>query len=122
MFANKYCNHLSSGKEDWVWVPSSDFHGKDIMLHPWCVNCGVVKNISDDRARKLGYWMNIFSKLANHFSLKQVQKRIIAKELASNIIFNDIYSITKSSQREYFKKIIVKYCNINLNIIESFIC
>jgi hypothetical protein len=120
--ANKHCNHISSGKEDWIWVPISELHGKDIMSHPWCVNCGVIKNISDDRAHKLGYWINIFSRLANHFSLTQVQKRIIAKELASNKIFNDIYSITESSQKEYFKNIIAKYCKINKNIIESFIC
>ncbi|MFW6173105.1 MAG: hypothetical protein ACOC5T_05115 [Elusimicrobiota bacterium] len=114
------CLHISCGREKKVWLPVRDHSGADVNLHPWCVHCGVVKNISDDRARNLGYWMNILSKISRRFSFKQVQKRCIAKELASHEWFNDTYSITGYSQKELFKNIVAKYCNINVNTIESF--
>ena len=114
------CLHKSCGREKRVWLPTSDYYGRDLELHPWCVHCGVVKNISDDRAHKLGYWMNILSKIADRFSLKQVQKRCIAKELAAYEWFDDNYFINGSAQKALFKNIVKKYCKINTNSIESF--
>jgi len=115
------CSHRSCGREKRVWLPTSDYFGVDVKLHPWCVHCGVVKNISDDKAHELGYWMNILSKIADRFSLKQIQKRLIAKELASHELFGDTYGITGFPQKELFKKIVKKYCNINARSIEPFI-
>ncbi len=112
---------MSSGREKWVWLPADVHSGADVRSHPWCVHCGVVKNISDDRAHKLGYWMNILSKITDRFSIKQVQKRLTAKELTSHELFNDIYGITGFSQKELFKNIVAKYCNINAQSIDSFI-
>jgi len=80
-----------------------------------------VKNISDDKAHELGYWMNILSKIADRFSLKQIQKRLIAKELNSHELFSDTYGITGFSQKEMFKEILKKYCNIDTHNIDSFI-
>ena len=114
------CIHMSCGREKRVWLPVSDHSSGDVKLHQWCVYCGVVKNISDDKVHKLGYWMNILSKIADRFSLKQVQKRFIAKELASHEWFNDSYGITGSSQKELFRNVVAKYCKININAIESF--
>lgn len=116
------CFHESCCQENKVWLPlpTNDHFRTDVKLHPWCKHCGLVKNISEDRAHKLGYWMNILSKIADHFSIKQIHKRLIAKELTSHELFNDTYSITGFSQKELFKKIVKKYCKINLNSIESF--
>lgn len=114
------CPHMSCGRDKRVWLPASNYSGTDVKLHPWCIHCGVVKNISDDNAHKLGYWMNILSKIADRFSLKQVQKRLIAKELTSHELFSDTYGITGFPQKELFKKIVKKYCKNNVNSIESF--
>lgn len=114
------CSHRSCGREKQVWLPVDDYYEADVNLHPWCIHCGVVKNISDDRGYNLGYWMNILAKIANRFSLKQVQKRCIAKELASHDWFNDKYFIKSSTQEIIFKEIVKKYCKINVNSIDSF--
>jgi len=115
------CSHKGCSREKRVWLPTSDYLGSDVNLHPWCVCCGVVKNISDDKAHKLGYWLNALSSIANRFSLKQVQKHLISKELASHDCFNDTYGISGSLQKELFKKIVKKYCNINAYSIDSII-
>ena len=117
------CSHKSCGRESNVWLPLilDDRYGTDVRLHPWCIHCGLVKNISNDRAHEIGYWMNILSRIAYQFSFKQIQKRLIAKELTSNKYFNDSYVITGFSQKELFKKIVKKYCNINAQSIDTFI-
>ena len=117
------CFHESCGRESKVWLPlpTGDHFRTDVKLHPWCKHCGLVKNISDDRSHVLGYWMNILSRIADRFSLKQIQKRLIAKELTSHKWFNDTYGITGFSQKELFKNIVKKYCNINAQSIDSFI-
>jgi hypothetical protein len=114
------CFHRNCDRDKRIWVPLNNHSGADVKLHPWCMDCGVIKNISDDRGRKLGYWMNTLSKIAASFSLKQVQKRCIAKELASYEWFNDNYFISGSAQKIIFKNIVKKYCNINVNSIDSF--
>jgi hypothetical protein len=115
------CSHKSCGREKRVWLPTNDYLGVDVNLHPWCVYCGVVKSISDDKAHKIGYWLNVLSVVAKRFSLKQVQKHLISKELASLDCFNDTYGISGFLQKELFKKIVKKYCNINAHSIDSFI-
>ena len=115
------CSHKSCGRDKRVWLTEDDYLGSDVNLHPWCVYCGVVKNISDDKAHKLGYWHNILSSIANCYSLKQVQKRLISKELDSHDCFNDTYGISGFLQKELFKKIVKKYCNIDARNIDSLI-
>jgi hypothetical protein len=113
------CLHKSCGNEKKVWLPADNF-GTDMLLHPWCIHCGIIKNISDDRGRKLGYWMNILSRIGNKYSLKQVQKRCIAKELTELEGFNDYYFIRGSTQKQIFTNIIKKYCKINENALKSY--
>jgi len=112
---------MSCDREKRIWLHDANHSGADIRLHPWCVHCRVVKNITDDKGFKLGYWMNILSKIANRYSLKQVQTRCIAKELASHELFNDIYIINSSAQKMIFINIMKKYCKITIRSIDSFI-
>ena len=117
------CNHESCSREKRIWLPIDHYsNGTDASLHHWCIHCGLVKNISDDRAKRMGYWMNILSKISYHFSFTQCQKRLIANELRSYDQFEDGYGTTGSAQKELFGKIVKKYCNININTIYSFVC
>ena len=113
------CNHESCGREKRVWLPTGKQNVSEVVLHPWCEHCGLVKNISDDRPHGIGYWMNILSNISKIFSLKKVQKHMICKELESNDCFDDLYGITGSAQKELFNKILEKYCNINMQCIDS---
>ena len=117
------CHHESCGCEEKVWLPTNGNQESDVDLHPWCVHCGVVKNISDDRPHKLGYWMNVLSRVVRRFSLTQCQKRLVAKELESYGCLDDCYGITGSAQAEVFVKTLTKYCGfkLNTNAIYSFI-
>ena len=114
------CNHESCGKENRVWLPSDAYLKSEAVLHPWCKHCGLIKNISDDHPHDAGYWMNILSRIAHHFSLKQVQRRLIAQDLNSHDCFGDLYGITGSAKKELFIRIIKKYCNIDMHSIDSF--
>ena len=126
------CSHESCGREQRVWLPKNinilgNMRNKgssgtsDIALHHWCVLCGCVKNISEDRARKMGYWINVLSKIAQHYSVTQSQKRLVVKELESYGCFDDLYGTTGSAQKEAFVKVVKKYCNLCESTIDSFI-
>ena len=113
------CTHENCGREQNVWLPSDENLKSEVTLHPWCKHCGVVKNISDDRPHLIGYWINILSIITHQFSLKQVQKRLITNDLSSNEVFNDLYGITGSAQKELFIKTIGKYCKLDIHSINS---
>jgi len=126
------CSHESCGRKHRIWLPktftspentrTTSSSGKsDVSLHYWCVLCGCVQNISDDRPKKMGYWIDILSKIAQEYLVTQSQKRLIIKELESNEYFDDIYGITGSAQEEIFVKTIQKYCKFPENTISSFI-
>ncbi len=115
------CLHESCGIEDRVWLPESCSLKSDVSLHHWCIHCGVVKNISDDRSKKMGYWTNVLSRIAKCFSLTQSQKRLVVKELESHECFDDLYGTTGSVQKEVFVKAIRKYCGLHEIIIDSYV-
>ena len=116
------CSHESCNHEENIWLPRENNLGSDVALHPWCLHCGLVKNISDDRPKKIGYWMNILSKLSYRFSIPQCQRRLIALELNTSEEFTDLYGITGSAQKEFFTNIVKKYYSICRNEIYSFCC
>ena len=115
------CYHESCGNERRVWLPWGRSLKSDVSLHHWCIHCGVVKNISDDRPKKMGYWTNVLSRIAKRFSLTQSQKRLVVKGLESHECFDDSYGTTGSVQKEVFVKAIKKYCSLHESIIDSYV-
>ena len=115
------CYHESCGNEGRVWLPEGRSLKSDVSLHHWCIHCGVVKNISDDRPKKMGYWMNVLSRIAKRFSLTQSQKRLVVKELESDECFDDLYGTTGSAQKEVFVETVKKYCSLHESIINLYI-
>jgi hypothetical protein len=91
-------------------------------LHPWCTKCGVIKNISDDRPKKLGYWMNELSRLAKNRSFSQSQVRLIAKSLQSHESFHDLFGVNGSVQEKIFLKIVKKYTHTVIRCLDSSVC
>ncbi|GFO95928.1 nucleoside-diphosphate-sugar epimerase [groundwater metagenome] len=57
---------------------------KGLKSHPYCIQCGMIKNISSDRERPLGYYMNILS----HLRITKVQTRLIVPTMSAKIIYN----------------------------------
>ncbi len=126
------CCHESCGRDDRIWLPkvgkasddarSTGSSGRfDAALHHWCVFCGCIKNISDDRPKKMGYWINILSRIAKDCGVSQSQKRLVVKALESYEDFDDMYGTTGSSQRDVFVKVVKKYCGLCEGTIDSFV-
>jgi len=107
------CLHKSCNHENREWIPTIEANSNDIILQPWCIFCGLVKNNSDDKGKKLSYWINSITSLNKIYKIAQVQKRLIINEIIKNEIFNDTYATTGTAQRKLFIKIVKKYCKLS---------
>jgi hypothetical protein len=111
------CKHESCGAAEKVWLPY-EFEGRSRGLkpHSYCIHCGVVRNISADKAKPMGYYMNILARLG----ITKVQIRLIAKEL-ERVDFDDAYFMTRSEQKEVFIRAVQKYSKVRENTIRAFL-
>lgn len=110
------CDHKTCGNIQKIWLPY-EFRGhmKGLKAHPYCLNCGAIKNISSDRAKHIGYFMNILSRL----HVTKVQTRLIANDLEEFGDFEDIFSITSFLQEKIFIDIVKKYSNLSEHTIKA---
>jgi hypothetical protein len=109
------CEHRSYGEV--VWLPYQ-YNGwdKGLKAHPCCSKCGLVKSISSDRPRPIGYYLNILGSLAKAHSVSRVQIRLICKELGC---LEDPYGFDRHQQNVIFKNILHKYTKIPERTVES---
>lgn len=115
------CVHRSSSDKE--WLPSLE---GILRPHPCCANCGVVKNISYDRAKEMGYYVNVLSEIKRYlgkrgFKLSKAQLRLILKELEDIEGFSDSYCLRGSVQKSFFIEAVRKYSSLSPNFIESFL-
>lgn len=111
------CSHLST-KDDWLPLLQRDKE-LTLSLHPYCENCGMVRNVGPDRPRKLGYYVDKLSDLERYLKqeaskggkskLTEVHKRLIVKEMEEEEVFNDLYGVLATTQERKFLKIVKKY-------------
>jgi hypothetical protein len=118
------CEHLDCGNHEKVWLPHmirEDICG--LKSHPYCIKCGVVKNIGSDRAKGIGYFINVISSIENHLNIpgSTVRMRLAVKELEKVEDFNDAYSMSKFNQEKVFIDIVKKYYQIPERIIQHFL-
>jgi hypothetical protein len=109
------CEHKSYGEK--AWLPFK-YQGRlrGVKAHPVCSECGLVKNVSSDRPKPLGYYMNILGQLAEAYSIRMVQIRLISREL---ICLEDSYGFSRHQQEEVFKEIVHKYAKVPERSINS---
>lgn len=105
------CTHNVCDKEDRIWLPNTLNKYGSVERHQWCRTCGKVQNKSDDRPKKMGYWMNKLGLLCYELGLTQTQKRLIAKQIENHEYFHDFFSAYGSSQKKLFIHIVSKYCD-----------
>ena len=79
--------------------------------HPYCLDCGLIKNLSSDKPHNLGYYMNIISKLSKLYKIAQVQMRLISLEFERQGL-NDSYGMERLQQEKLFIDIVMKYVNV----------
>jgi len=118
------CDHVDCGNTEKVWLPYIiREHPIVLKSHPYCIHCGMVKNIGPDRAVGIGYFINALSRMEKYFKLpgSSVRMRLIVKELQNIEDFEDDYSMSKYSQEKIIINIIKKYYDIPDRIIQQFL-
>ncbi len=110
------CKHECCGTTENVWLPYElDGRSRGLKPHPYCIHCGVVKNITPDKAKPVGYYTNILARLG----ITKVQIRVITKGLEKTD-FDNVYFMTRSEQEKLFIKAVKKYSKVSEETIRTF--
>lgn len=106
------CEHESCGTTEKIWLPYS-FRERHCGLKPhlYCVKCGLIRNISSERPRNIGYYINVVAALKSEFKVTKIQMRLISQELERCCI-EDTYGIDRYLQENLFIQIVRKYLNV----------
>ncbi len=117
------CEHVECGSKEKVWLPyvvRENIHG--LKPHSFCIRCGVVKNIGSDKAKGIGYYMNILSNIEKTIRMPgaKVRMHLIARYLEEIDGFDDKYSMSKYQQERIFTEIVKKHYHISERAIQSF--
>jgi hypothetical protein len=101
-----------SGSSEKVWLPYY-FEGRERGLkpHPYCIECGLIKNLSSEKPRSIGYFMNIIANLGNHYKVAKIQTRLIALEMERQAI-DDKFGMDRMQQEDLFVEIVTRILNI----------
>jgi hypothetical protein len=96
---------------------------RGLKSHPFCIRCGMVKNIGSDRAVGKGYFINVISQIDKHLKIpgSSVRMRLIVKELEKIEDFDDAYFMSRYAQEKIFINIIKKYYRIPDRTIQMFL-
>ena len=94
-----------------------------MKLHPYCGNCGTLKNVSSDRGKRMGYFIAALSRLRKTlekkgYKVSDAQIRLIVKELSERE-FDDIWWITFSKQKEIYISTVRKYVRVSTDTVEA---
>jgi hypothetical protein len=106
------CNHKSCGNKEKVWLPY-EYMGRERGLKPhlFCTECGLIKNGSSEKPRRMGYYINIVAELGKEVKVTKVQMRLISMDLQKQGI-DDVYSMDKHLQEKLFINTVKRYLNI----------
>ena len=106
------CEHRISGSKEKVWLPYY-YEGRDRGLkpHPYCTECGLIKNLSSERPRGLGFFMNVIAELGKRHKIAQVQIRLIALEM-ERLSLEDKFGMDRMQQEKLFIEITTRILNV----------
>jgi hypothetical protein len=113
------CEHQISGSKEKIWLPYY-YEGRDRGLkpHPFCTECGLIKNLSSDRPRSIGYFMNVIAELGEHYKIAKVQTRLIAQEM-ENHSMDDRFGIDRQQQEKLFIEITTRILNVPVRAVSE---
>jgi len=108
------CLHES---HDHDWLPMlSRKESLTLAPHPYCEKCGLVRNVGPDRPRKVGFYMEVLSRIEKHlkeehdkggkYKLTEAHKRLMVKKIQDDEVFFDLYGVMASTQEERFMEIV----------------
>ncbi len=113
-------SHENAPEREWLPLKTGT-----LKLHPYCKKCGVVKDVSSDRGKKLGFFVNVLHDLKARlerrgYRITQAQMRLILKEFEEKG-YADTYSNSYSTQKEAFVRIVRKYVRVSEDLIRHFL-
>ncbi len=106
------CEHNLSGSREKIWLPYY-FEGRERGLkpHPYCTECGLIKNLSSERLRSIGFFMNLIADLGQRHKIAKTQVRLIALEM-ERLRLDDNFGMDRQQQEDLFVDIAVKILNV----------
>jgi len=106
------CEHKISGSREKIWLPYY-FEGRERGLkpHPYCIECGLIKNLSSEKPHSIGYFMNIIADLGIRHKIAQIQTRLIALEM-ERLALDDKFGMDRMQQEDLFVEITTRILNI----------
>jgi hypothetical protein len=118
------CDHIECASIEKVWLPYMvREHQMGLRSHPFCIRCGMIKNIGSDKAKGEGYFINVISKIEKYLKIpgSTVRMRLVIKELEKIEDFDDSFSMSKYNQEKVFISTIKKYYQIPDRTIQQFL-
>jgi len=106
------CEHKISGSREKLWMPYC-FEGRERGLkpHPYCTECGLIKSLSSEKPRSLGYFMNLIADLGRRYKIAKVQVRLIALEM-ERMQMDDKFGMDRKQQEDLFVEITTRILNV----------
>jgi hypothetical protein len=104
--------HADCGHGEMVWLPpsSAEVEQRPLVRKSFCLRCGLVRNVGSDRARPIGYWVQVVIRVRAALErehrrsphaiakLPSAQVRLILRDILQTPGFDDPYAMTKSAQ------------------------
>jgi len=103
------CAHEDCGHRERIYSPPADkrITRVPVQRYPYCLKCGVLKNVSSDKAKLTGWYTNLlrlvnYNIALSHGKITQAQQRLIIAEIEKVRDFEDRYQMTRSAQLDLF--------------------
>ena len=100
-----------------IWMPVYQDEDKKLAKHDWCLDTGIIKNLSGEEAKPKGFYVSVLNKMkyilerdlghsrgAPKFPASQI--KLILKDLDKIDGFYDKWWRTESSQLEAFIRVV----------------
>ncbi len=105
--------HRDCGSKERLWLPKENDAAATAARHPFCTQCGTVRNLGLPRAKPLGYYLRGIALLkeyldysALHTKLVQVQSHLMTQRLEAQRAFEDPYGTPGEAQLRAYVNIV----------------
>ena len=109
--------HNPAPPSERIWMPVYQDDDKKLAKHDWCLDTGIIKNLSGEEAKPKGFYVSVLNKMkyilerdlghsrgAPKFPASQI--KLILKDLDKIDGFYDKWWRTESSQLEAFIRVV----------------
>ncbi len=100
-----------------IWMPVYQDEDKKLAKHDWCLDTGIIKNLSGEEAKPKGFYISVLNKMKYILEhnlghsrgapkFPEAQIKLILKDLDEIDGFYDKWWRTESSQLEAFIRVV----------------